>query len=56
VAGVTPTCLATSLSFSSDMAPKKVKAAGPRSWSRRLRAMRPAASAGGVRCYATPCG
>ena len=29
--------------------PKQDKAAGPRSWSRRLRAMRPAASAGGVR-------
>ena len=28
---------------------EKDKAAGPRSWSRRLRAMRPAASAGGVR-------
>ena len=34
----------------------RMKAAGPRSWSRRLRAMRPAASAGGVRPKATPCG
>ena len=36
-------------------APGRKKAARPRSWPRRLRAMRPAASAGGVRPKATPC-
>src|SRR3954452_4437408 len=55
VAGDTSSLRATSLSVRSGMTPR-MKAAGPRSWSRRLRAMRPAASAGGVRPKATPCG